>query len=126
MPAFEVTVAIKKDGVDLAGFPYRRTIETAEGTDFNVTKAGSDGAGVYSAFPGLIVGKAVQLFVASSDQAINLIPGALAAKDGILALLAGGLILLINVNEAAGAGDQIEINNLGTPVANIKGAWGST
>lgn len=126
MPAWEVTVQIKKDGVDIAGFPFRRTIETAEGSDYNVVKAGGDGAGVYSPFPGLIVGSALQLFVASNDQPVNLIVGALAAKDGIISVLAGGLVLLFNVNEAAAAGDQVEINNVPANPANLKGAWASS
>jgi hypothetical protein len=127
MPAYEVIVQIRKDGLDLAGFPYRRTIETVEGSDYNVVKKGGDAGGVYSAFPGLISTSALQFLVVSSDQAVNLIPGGVALKDGIIQLLAGGLLLLLNVTAAAAAGAQLEINNPGASPAfdaNIKGAWG--
>lgn len=126
MPAWEVIVQIRKDGVDLAGFPYRRTIETNEGSDFNVTKAGGDVAGAYSNFPGLISGSALRLFIASTDQPVSLILGAVAAKDGIISLLAGGLVLVVNGNENAPAGAQVQINNVPANTANLKGGWGAT
>jgi hypothetical protein len=125
MPAFEVIVQIKKDGVDLAGFPFRRTLETNEGSDFNVVKAGGDGAGVYIGFPGL-VSDTLQLFVAGTDQNINLKLSALADADGILALLAGGLFLFLNGNQNPGDAKQVEVNNVGVNPANIKGAWGGS
>jgi hypothetical protein len=125
MPAFEVTIQIKKDGVDLAGFPFRRTIETNEGSDFNVVKAGGDTAGVYVGFPGLIA-DTLQLFVAAPDQNINLKLSALADADGVAALLAGGLFLMLNVNQNPGDAKQVEINNVGANPANVKGAWGGS
>ena len=125
MPAFEVIIQLKKDGVDLAGFPFRRTIETNEGSDFNIVKAGSDAGGAYVGFPGL-VSDTLQLFVAAPDQNINLKVSALADADGILALLAGGLFLLLNCNQNPGDTNQVEINNTGATAANVKGAWGGS
>ena len=124
MPAFEIIVQCKKDGVDLAGFPFRRTIETNEGSDFNVVKASGDVTG--QPFPGLIVGTTLQLFVASTDQPVTFIPGGSAGGDGKINLLAGGLLVLLNANQNAGSGDQVEIINSGTQSANLKGAWGGT
>jgi hypothetical protein len=122
MPAFEVIIQVIKDGVNVAGFPFRRTIETNEGSDFNIVKSGSDGSPV--AFPGLIVGSTLQLFVASSDQPVTFVPGGAAPGDGKIIMGAGGLLLMFNTNEAAASGDQMEIQNAGTPSANIKGVWG--
>lgn len=122
MPAWEVIVQIRKDGVDLAGFPYRRTIETNEGSDFNVIKAGGDSAGVFVGFPGLLA-DTLQLFVAAPDQNINLKLSALTDADGIAALLAGGLFLMLNTNQNTGDAEQVEINNVGANPANVKGAW---
>lgn len=122
MPGWEIIIQVKKDGVDLAGFPFRRTIETNEGSDFNIVKANGDSVPV--PFPGLISGTALQLFVASSDQPVTLVPGGLVAADGKIVMLAGGLVLMFNVNEQAGSGDQVEIQNAGSTAANLKGAWG--
>lgn len=126
MPAWEVIVQIRKDGVDLAGFPYRRTVETAEGDDFNAIKSGSDSVGVYTGFPGLISGSNVILFAASTDQPVLLKPGALADADGIISVLAGGLVLLFGVVQNTGDAKQIQINNVPANTANLKGAWGGT
>jgi hypothetical protein len=122
MPSFEVIIQCRKDGVDLAGFPFRRTIETNEGSDFNVIKADGDVSG--QPFPGLISGSTLQLFVVSTDQPVAFIPGGAASGDGIINLLAGGLFLLLNSNETGT--NQIEIKNAGTQTANCKGAWGGT
>lgn len=124
MPAFEIIISCRKDGVDLAGFPFRRTIETNEGSDFNVVKANGDVSG--QPFPGLISGSAIQLFVTSTDQPVALIVGGSAPGDGILNLLAGGLFVFLNGNQAASGGNQVEIKNAGTSSANLKGAWGGT
>ena len=124
MPTFEVIVQIKKDGVDLAGFPFRRVITTAEGSDFNVVKAAGDVTP--QPFPGLIAGSALQFFVASTDQPVDLIPGAVVAGDGIISLQGGGLVLIFQSDEDAPTGDQIQIENSGTQPANLKGAWASS
>ena len=124
MPAFEIIISCRKDGVDLAGFPFRRTIETNEGSDFNVIKADGDVTG--QPFPGLISGSTLQLFVASTDQPVTLIPGGAVAGDGKIVLLAGGLCVFLNTSQVASGGDQVEIINAGTQSANLKGAWGGT
>lgn len=121
MPGWEIIISVKKDGVDLAGFPFRRTLETNEGSDFNVVKQNGDVSPV--PFPGLIAGSALQIFVASTDQPVTLVPGGAAGGDGKIVLLAGGLVLMFNVNEQAGSGDQIEIQNASANPANLKGAW---
>ncbi len=123
MPSWEVVVQIKKDGVDLAGFPYRRTIETAEGADFNLVKVGGDGPLVFS--PLSNINSPLQLIVVSSDQAIALQTAGFTAADGIISLLAGGLVIIVNVNQApAGASPPLLICNSGADPANLKGAWG--
>ena len=124
MPAFEIIIQVIKDGVNLAGFPFRRTLETNEGSDFNIVKANGDVAPV--AFPGLIAGSALQLFVASSDQPVTFVPGGTVGADGKIVMGAGGLLLLFNTNEQAASGEQMEIENAGANPANLKGAWGSS
>lgn len=124
MPAFEIIVQCRKDGVDLAGFPFRRTLETNEGSDFNVVKADGDVSG--QPFPGLISGSTLQVFVVSTDQPVTFIPGGAAGGDGKIILGAGGLFLLLNAAQAASSGEQIEIENAGSQPANCKGAWGGS
>ena len=124
MPSYELVVQVLKDGLNIGGFPFRRTLEVNEGSEFNIVKSGSDVTP--QPFPGLIAATNLQLFVASSDQPVTLVPGGSAAGDGEIELLAGGLVLLFNVSQGAPAGNTIQIENDGATAANVKGAWGSS
>lgn len=123
MPAFEVTIQVKKDGVDLAGFPFRRTIETNEGSDYNSVKAGGDVALTFTPFPN--ISTPLQLIVVAPDQPIDLKVAGLAAADGVIQLLAGGVFLLLNCNQnPAASAPPLLICNSGANPANLKGASG--
>lgn len=124
MPSYEIIVQVLKDGTNIGGFPFRRTLETAEGSEFNVIENAGDVTA--QPFPGLIQSTNLQLFVASTDQPVTLVPGGAAGGDGQIELLAGGLVLLFNVSQAAPSGQTMEVENSGAQVANLKGAWGSS
>lgn len=122
MPAYEIIIQVLKDGVNIGGFPFRRTLETNEGTEYNVVKA--DGDVTPQPFPTLVSGQTLQLFVASSDEPVTFVAGGVTAADGLIQMLAGGLLLMFNVNQNAAAGTQVQVENSGSSSANIKGAWG--
>ncbi len=124
MPSYEVIIQVLRDGQNIGGFPFRRTLETIEGSEFNISK--NNGDVTPQPFPGLISSTNLQLFVASTDQPVTLVPGGVVAGDGLIELLAGGLVLLFNVSQGAPSGDTMEIENSGAQAANVKGAWGSS
>jgi hypothetical protein len=123
MPAFEVIVQVLKDGVNLSGFPFRRTIETNEGSDYNSVKIGGDTPLTFTAFPN--VSSPLQLVVVAPDQAIQLKVAGLSTADGIIQLLAGGLFLLLDCNQTPAANaPPLLICNSGVNTVNLKGATG--
>jgi len=117
---------VELDGVPVAPFPFVRRLDFAQAEAFETSKSGSDGAGIYVSVPGAAIGQPLQAFICTPDQPVNFLFGAAAKGDGVIALNAGGLLLVIGGNENAAAGQNIQINNPGANVANLKGALAGT
>jgi hypothetical protein len=120
VPVFEIEISIKQDGAPLPRFPLIRRIQTVEGQTIATSKAGGDGAGIYVVVPGADAIPALQGFVLSSDSAVNLRLNG--QSNGSVPLNAGGIMILIDGNLAAGATTNLTINNPGVAAANLTGA----
>ncbi len=111
MPALTVTVLVEQDGVMLPRFPIIRRLAVTEAQAISVKKAGGDGAGVYVTVPGADVSATDNLVVLATDNPLNLKLASVAPGDGIIALKAGGLLVAMDCNLAAGATVNVQVNN---------------
>ena len=118
MPLLEVTLDLKVDGKSVIGQPFVYSATVTQATSTQLTKSGSDGSS-YSQWSQLATDNDVLLI---TDQAVNFKFN----NAGAIPLNAGGLILILNGNIAAGATTNITINDNSGQVTNIKTLEAST
>lgn len=112
MPLLELTLDIKLDGKSVLGQPLVQSATFVEATSTSLTKSGSD-ASSYLQWSQLGTDNGVFLF---TDTAVNFKFN----NAGAIPLNAGGLILVLGANIAAGATTNVTINNNSGSVATIK------
>lgn len=112
MPLLELTLDLKLDGKSVLGQPFVQTATYVEATNTNLTKTGNDSSS-YLQWSQLATDNG--LFIIT-DTAINLKFN----NAGALPLNAGGIVLVLGANIAAGATTNITINNNSGTTANIK------
>jgi hypothetical protein len=116
----EVTVSIKLNGWEIAGFPYRRRILVDEAQQFSYEVATGGG---YGTLPTTQIA-ALSLLALTADQAITArLDG---QSDAGVALNAGGLLLLIDSNVDAGASTNATVDNSSGSTAVVKGLGAGT
>ena len=120
MPSFELTVILKRNGVDLPGFPVNRRIETDEDASFQHEEATGGG------FVALPTGEMdeINFLALKTDQQITVrLDG---QSDAGIILNAGGLLLIVDADIDAGASTNATISNGSGSTVNVKGVAGGT
>ena len=112
MPLLEATLDLKLDGKSIIGQPVVFSATYVEGTATNLTKSGADGVS-YLQWSQLATDNGVLLI---TDTAVNFKFN----NAGAIPLNAGGLILILGANIAAGVTTNVTINNNSGSTATIK------
>lgn len=119
MPEVKLTLLLEQDGRALPGFPYiRRQVVNEFQGPLEVIKAGGDVS--FVAIPGVTVIPALNTFVLTTDQAYSLKFGGVGSGDGVVPLLAQGLIVIVGANIASGAATNALGENAGANPANLR------
>jgi len=113
MPAYELTVQLRKDGRVVAGFPISRRLEVTKGQSFDYTLADSSG---FVSIPKSQITSA-QVVVLTADQDLTLRLGTGAAGDG--SLQNASVVVLFDISEA-----DIELDNSSGATARVFGEVG--
>jgi len=123
---FNIRVTSDVGGQPAIIFEYAARLFLTEAQLLALQKAGGDGAGVYTEIPTVNEIPALNAFILTSDQPINLKFASVSAADGVIALKNNSLVAIINGNIAAGANLNATINNTGANPANLGGVAGGT
>jgi len=124
MSSLEITIQVKRDGIQLDGFPIIRRLEVDELQGFAYEEANDGDDTTFSALPASQL-DTIQVLVVKSDQQITLrLDG---QSDAGIVLNAGGLLALIDATIDAGAGaSNASVNNNSGSTANVEGVAAGT
>ncbi len=128
MPYLTIDVSIKSDAGAEPFEIFRKTrrVFVTQSQVINDQKVGSDGAGIYSTAPGCGQSATINLLALTPlEEPINFKLNSVGASDGVVALKAGGLLLLIDASIASGKTTNAQINNVNT-TGGSDGAGGVT
>ena len=116
----DITIIIKRNGVDVPNFPYRRRLVVDEVQSFSYERATGGG---YVSLP-VDQMDTLQALVVSADQATTI---RLAAQtDTGIALNAGGLLLVVDAAIAAAAATNAKLDNSSGSTTVVSGLGAGT
>lgn len=116
----DVTVTVKLNGKDIAGFPYQKRLTVDEVQQFAYEKATGGG---YAAVPTNQL-DTIQAFIFTADQAVTLrLDG---QSDAGIVLTAGGLVLIMDATLDASSTTNATLDNSSGSTANITGLGAGT
>lgn len=117
----EVTVSVKLNGYEIAGFPYRKRLLVDEAQQFSYEKATGGG---YETLPTTQIASLAALILSSPDQALTVrLDG---QSDAGIVLNAGGLVLVVDGTLDAGASTNATIDNSSGSTALVQGLGAGT
>ena len=118
MSTLTATITLKRDGVELPGFPVTRTISYDEAQIFAYDKADDGNSTTFSTLPTTQIDAIKGLYI-TANQAVTLRLDA--QSDAGVALDAGGVLLVLNGTIDAGASTNATLNNNSGSTALVKG-----
>ena len=118
MSTLTATITLKRDGVELPGFPVTRTISYDEVQTFACDEANDGDTTTFSALPTSQIASIKGLYV-TANQAVTLRLDA--QSDAGVALDSGGVLLVLNGTSDAGASTNATLNNNSGSTALVTG-----
>ena len=118
MSTLTATITLKRDGVELPGFPVTRTMSYVEVQIFAYDEANDGDTTTFSALPTSQIASIKGLYV-TANQAVTLrLDG---QSDAGIALDSGGVLLVLNGTIDDGASTNATLNNNSGSTALVKG-----
>ena len=116
----DITISFKKNGYEIAGFPYHKRLLADETQQFSYEKATGGG---HETLPITQIGS-VSVLVLTADQALTLrLDG---QSDAGIVLSAGGVVLVVDATIDAGSSTNATIDNSSGSTALVKGLGAGT
>lgn len=121
MPTLEITVQVKQDGVQVAGFPYTRrvTVDEVQAGVVEVPQHADFSSG--NLLP-LNYIDTVQTVILTSDRQVSVTfdGSSFVSGNGFPNVVAGGLVIIIGSDLGVGSTGAVNINNQSGATATIR------
>ena len=118
----EITVSVKRDGVDVPGWPVTRRVTSDEIQSFEYEEANDGDTTTFSDIP---VGQldSIQTLLLRTDQQVNIRTDG--QTDAGILLNAGGILVIMDHTNDSGS-NRLRVNNNSGNTAVLKGLAGGT
>lgn len=118
----DITVTVKRDGLDIPGYPVSRRVTVDEVQSFEYEEANDGDTTTFSDIPVAQL-TSIQALLLRTDQQVNIRMDG--ATDAGILLNAGGILVIIDHTNDSGS-NRLRVNNNSGSIAVLKGLAGGT